>query len=165
MCLPSTLWSPEESTVHAAIELLTVLCTRCDDCLAIAHFAVRRKVPFTTRVSCILPSADPSSHHLAQVLFADLPVALTSVDCNGTEASISECRTSKPFIAKCDKTTTSTVLACSDSSVGEIARIYFALCHVMNSLVNFARQTLQHDQAMHCGPITDDILHTCTFRF
>ena len=54
----------------------------------------------------------------AQVLFENLPVALAGVDCEGTEASITECQKNDNFIGECTNITSSTVLACANSAGG-----------------------------------------------
>ena len=54
----------------------------------------------------------------AQVLFENLPVALAAVDCEGTEASITECQSNDNFIGECTNITSSTVLACANSAGG-----------------------------------------------
>eukprot|EP00892_Ulva_mutabilis_P011614 jgi/Ulvmu1/8825/UM049_0005.1 len=54
----------------------------------------------------------------SQVLFKNLPVALASVDCDGDEASILECRSNDNLVLQCDNITSSTVLACANSEPG-----------------------------------------------
>lgn len=58
------------------------------------------------------------------MLYASLPLGLDGVDCNGTEASISECATNSNFddnwsLADCEGV--STVLACADTATGKSA--------------------------------------------
>ena len=53
-----------------------------------------------------------------QVLFQNQPVALAGVDCDGTEASITECQQNDNLIGMCSSTTSSTVLACANSPTG-----------------------------------------------
>lgn len=57
-----------------------------------------------------------------QVLVANLPVGLASVDCNGTETSLMQCSSSQDDIPGCrilnQNFTDSTVLACANSNNG-----------------------------------------------
>ena len=53
-----------------------------------------------------------------QVLFENLPVALAAVDCEGTEASITDCQSNDRLIGLCTNITSSTVLACANSADG-----------------------------------------------
>lgn len=53
-----------------------------------------------------------------QVLFADLPVALAGVDCDGTEASLLGCQSNDRLIGQCSNRTSSTVLACANTAPG-----------------------------------------------
>lgn len=57
-----------------------------------------------------------------QVLVANLPVGLASVDCDGTETSLLQCSSSQKDIPGCrilnQNFTDSTVLACANSSPG-----------------------------------------------
>ena len=67
-----------------------------------------------------------------QVLVANLPIGLASVDCNGTETSLLDCTSSPeaiPFCDSGDNYTAAVVLACSNSTEGAItmghARPYY----------------------------------------
>ena len=46
-------------------------------------------------------------------------MALADVDCDGTEASITECRSNNNRISGCTNITSSTVVACANSGGGE----------------------------------------------
>ena len=50
-------------------------------------------------------------------------MALAAVDCDGTEASITECPSNDNFIGACTSVTSSTVLACANSGEGELRPI------------------------------------------
>lgn len=56
-----------------------------------------------------------------QVLFENLPVALDAVDCDGTEATILDCQTNPAALRSCDERTSSSMLACANSSLGACA--------------------------------------------
>ena len=77
----------------------------------------------------------------AQVLFENLPVALAAVDCEGTEASITECQSNDNLIGECTNITSSTVLACADSAngmwlaVSKHKQLYMRSCWLQISLV------------------------------
>ena len=60
-----------------------------------------------------------------QVLFESLPVALAAVDCDGTEASITECQSNDNLISACTNITSSTVLACANSGEGKLRPMPF----------------------------------------
>lgn len=53
-----------------------------------------------------------------QVLFENLPVAMTAVDCDGDETTIAECQVNDAELGECTNRTSSTVIACSDSTEG-----------------------------------------------
>ena len=59
---------------------------------------------------------------VVQVLFENLPVALAAVDCDGTEASITECQSNPNLIGACTNITSSTVLACANSGAGVVVQ-------------------------------------------
>ena len=56
-----------------------------------------------------------------QVLFADVPVALAAVDCDGTETSLLECQNNGRLASRCTNKTSSTVLACGTTATGATA--------------------------------------------
>ena len=76
-----------------------------------------------------------------QVLFKDLPISFTAVDCNGSETSISECPTQTGDIVACslDIEMRSTILACANTTVGDHPThsalrhvLRYTLCHFQN---------------------------------
>lgn len=64
---------------------------------------------------CLHSASDPVC---PQVLFADIPVGLASVDCDGTETSLLECQNNGRLAPRCTNKTSSTVLACGTTATG-----------------------------------------------
>lgn len=72
--------------------------------------------------SCITFTATADWAYPLQVLVANLPVGLASVDCEGTEASLLQCTSSTDALRGCTvpdtNFTDATVLACADTAPG-----------------------------------------------
>lgn len=75
-----------------------------------------------------------------QVLFADIPVALAAVDCDGTEASLLECQNNGRLASRCTNKTSSTVLACGTTATGAPSAITHEECGII--VCNFSKRTV-----------------------